>query len=110
MLTQIWRFKCLKKKKTQIEMASLCKGKTDDKRIKGQLAFENNKGDQLRVREAPPPKKTFFWEISPKCGRLGWLITKQGPNPSNPNPPKNRLFRSEFHLSFSQISQKLWGG
>ena len=46
-------------------MASLCKGKTDDKRIKGQLAFENNKGVQLPVREAPPPKKPFFWEISP---------------------------------------------
>ena len=54
--------------KTQIEMASLCKGKTDDKRIKGQLAFENNKGDQLLVREAPPPKKPFFGSFLPNAG------------------------------------------
>ena len=24
-------------------------------------------------------KKRFFWEISPKCGWVGWLILKQGP-------------------------------
>ena len=29
-------------------------------------------------------KKGFFWEISPKCGWVGWLIPKQGPNPSKP--------------------------
>ena len=29
------------------------------------------------------PKKTrFFWDIFPKCGWVGWLIPKQGPNPS----------------------------
>ena len=27
-----------------------------------------------------------------------------------PNHPENRLFRPEFHLLFSQISQKPWGG
>ena len=28
-------------------------------------------------------KKTFFfWETFPKCGWVGWLIPKQGPNPS----------------------------
>ena len=27
-----------------------------------------------------------------------------------PNHPQNRLFRPKFHLSFSQISQKNWGG
>ena len=27
-----------------------------------------------------------------------------------PNHPENRLFRPEFHLSISQISQKPWGG
>ena len=27
-----------------------------------------------------------------------------------PNHPENRLFQPEFHLSFSQISQKPWGG
>ena len=54
------------------------------------------------------PKKLFFWEISPKCG---WVIPKQGPNPSKPpKSPWNRLFRPEFHLSISQISQKPWSG
>ena len=27
-------------------------------------------------------KKDVFWESFPKCGWLGWLIPKQGPNPS----------------------------
>ena len=50
-------------------------------------------------------------EISPKCGWLGWLNPKQGPNPSKKkNPFENRLFRPEFHLLFSQISQKTWDG
>ena len=26
-------------------------------------------------------KASVFWEISPKCGWVGWLIPKQGPNP-----------------------------
>ena len=30
--------------------------------------------------------------------------------PPPPNHPENRLFRPKFHLSFSQISQKPWGG
>ena len=29
-------------------------------------------------------KKRFFWDIFPKCGWVGWLIPKQGPNPSKP--------------------------
>ena len=33
----------------------------------------------VAVREGV--KKTFFWEISPKCGWVAWLIPKQGPNP-----------------------------
>ena len=53
----------------------------------------------IQIREGPP-KKRFIWEIFPKYGWVGWLIPKQGPNPSTP----------EFHLSFSQISQKPWGG
>ena len=50
----------------------------------------------------------FFWEIFPKCGWVGWLIPKQGPNPSNPPPnhPENRRLKPEFHLSRSQISQE----
>ena len=45
-----------------------------------------------------PPLKNVFLEISPKCGWLGWLIPKQGPNPSK--PPK-----LPWNLSLSQISQ-----
>ena len=35
------------------------------------------------IRGAPPTKKKklSIWEISPKCGWMGWLIPKQGPNP-----------------------------
>ena len=29
---------------------------------------------------------------------------------TSPNHPENRIFRPEFHLSFSQISEKPWGG
>ena len=29
-------------------------------------------------------QKRFFGEIFPKCGWVGWLFPKQGPNPSNP--------------------------
>ena len=32
-------------------------------------------------------KKNVFLEIFPKCGWVGWLIPKQGPNPSK--PPQN---------------------
>ena len=36
--------------------------------------------------------------------------TRFKPLQTPPNFPKNRLFRPKFHLSFSQISQKPWGG
>ena len=56
----------------------------------------------------PQQKKPFF---SPKCGWVGWLIHKPLKTPQNPpNHPENRPFRPKFHLSFSQISQKTWGG
>ena len=59
----------------------------------------------------PPESLSSFlafkgrYEIFPKCGWVGWLIPKQGPNPSKPlktppNHPENRLFRPEFHLSY----------
>ena len=43
-------------------------------------------------------KKTFFWEISPKCGWVGWLTPKQGPNPSKKNQiaPKIAFFDPNF--------------
>merc|ERR1712218_373671 len=36
--------------------------------------------------------------------------TRSKPFKTPPNCPENRLFRPKFHLSFSQISQKPWGG
>ena len=41
------------------------------------------KGEETVLREAAK-KKRFFWEIFPKCGWVGWLIPKQGPNSSKP--------------------------
>ena len=36
--------------------------------------------------------------------------TRFKPLKTPPNHPENRLFRPKFHLSFSQILQKPWGG
>ena len=36
--------------------------------------------------------------------------TRPKPLKTSPNHPENRIFRPEFHLSFSQISEKPWGG
>ena len=36
--------------------------------------------------------------------------TRSKPLKTPPNCPENRLFRPKFHLLFSQISQKPWGG
>ena len=49
------------------------------------------------LREAAK-KKTFFWNIFPKCGWVGWLIPKQGPNPSKPPQiaPKIAFFDPNF--------------
>ena len=45
-------------------------------------------------------KKQFFGEISPKRGWVGWLIPKQGPNPSKPPQitPKIAFFDPNFTL------------
>ena len=47
-------------------------------------------------------KKRFFLDIFPKCGWVGWLIPKQGPNPSNPPQiaPKIALFDPNFTFRF----------
>ena len=48
-----------------------------------------------------PKKRFFLGEISPKCGWVGWLIPKQGPNPSKKtNHPENRLFDPNFTFCF----------
>ena len=47
-------------------------------------------------------KNVLFWEISPKCGWVGWLIPKQGLNPSKPSQitPKIEFFDPNFTFRF----------
>ena len=49
-------------------------------------------------------KTVFFWEISPKCGWVGWLTPKQGPNPSK--PPKITSKVALFDPNFTFRSSK----
>ena len=53
---------------------------------------------QLHCKGSCQKKTFFFWEISPKCGWVGWLTPKQGPNPSKPPQitPKIALFDPNF--------------
>ena len=57
-------------------------------------------------------KKRFFWEIFPKCGWVGWLIPKQGPNPSK--PPQIAFFDPNFTFRFPKSHKNPgvggWGG
>ena len=57
-------------------------------------------------------KKTFFFgDLSQMwVGGVADSQTRSKPLKTPPNCPENRLFRPKFHLSFSQISQKPWGG
>merc|ERR1712020_495016 len=59
-----------------------------------------------------PKKKTFFLgDLSQMwVGGVAVSQTRSKPLKTPPNHPENRPFRPEFHLSFSQISQKPWGG
>ena len=70
----------------------------------------------ILLRWAPPPKKkkkTGFF-----CGDFSqmWVGGVADSHPRSktlkkkPNHPENRLFRPKVHLSFSQITQKPWGG
>ena len=53
-------------------------------------------------------KKTFLLlKVFPNGG---WFPNKVETPKTPKSPRKNRLFLPEFHLSFSQISQKPWGG
>ena len=71
------------------------------------ITWQNCLKSPEMLRGAPPPKKrTFFWEISPKCGWGGWFPNKVQTAKKNKITPKI----AEFHLLFSQISQKPWGG
>ena len=53
---------------------------------------------EIQERGAPKKKSVFFWEISPKCGWVGWVIPKQGPNTSKPPQitPKIAFFDPNF--------------
>ena len=67
------------------------------------------------LREAAK-KNRFFWEISPKCGWVGWLTPKQGPNPSKPPQitPKiaffdpNFTFRSPKSHKNPGVGKQIW--
>ena len=63
------------------------------------------------MREANK-KNVFFWEIFPKCGWVGWLFPKQGPNPSK--PPKIAFFDTNFTFRFPKshknpgVGKQIW--
>ena len=61
------------------------------------------------IRGAPQKIKLFFGgETFPNMvGWGGWFPNR---HKTPKNYPENRLFWPEYHLSFSQISQKPWGG
>ena len=48
-------------------------------------------------------------EIFPKCGWVGWLIPKQGPNP--PKLPRKLAFSTQISpFVFPNLTKKTWGG
>ena len=56
-------------------------------------------------------KPCFFGDLSQMwVGGVADSQTRSKPLKKKTNCPENRLFRPKFHLSFSQISQKPWGG
>ena len=62
-------------------------------------------------REAAKKKRFFLGYLSQMwVGGVADSQTRSKPLKTPPNCPENRLFRPKFHLSFSQISQKPWGG
>ena len=67
----------------------------------------------ILLRWAPPQKKNrfFLWRFLPNVGGWGGWFPSKVQNPKKKtNHPENRLFRPKVHLSFSQITQKPWGG
>ena len=57
-------------------------------------------------------KKNFFWRDLSQIwvGGVADFQTRFQTLKKKTNRPENRLFQPKFHLSFSQISQKHWGG
>ena len=68
--------------------------------------------EEKLFRGAAKKKNRFFLgDLSQMwVGGVADSQTRSKPFKTPPNCPENRLFRPKFHLSFSQISQKPWGG
>ena len=55
-------------------------------------------------------KKQFFGEISPKRGWVGWLIPKQGPNPSKPPQITPKISFFDPNLTIRSLTLGWVGG
>ena len=66
----------------------------------------------ILLTEGGCQKKRFFGDIFPQCWWVGWLIPKQGPNPSKPPhiAPKIAFFDPNFTFRFPKSHKKPWGG
>ena len=67
----------------------------------GRYLFNHN-SDNLHIGKVP--KNGFIWECFPKYGWVGWMIPKQGPNPSK--PPKITSKVALFDPNFTFRSPK----
>ena len=67
---------------------------------------------EIAFREAAKKKNRFFLGNLSQMwvGGVADSQTRSKPLKTPPNHPENRPFWPEFHLSYSQISQKPWGG
>ena len=78
--------------------------------VDGSLTSTWNK--RYYLRGAAKKKQRFFLgDLSQMwVGGVAYSQTRSKPLQTPPNHPENRIFRHEFHISFSQISQKPWDG
>ena len=80
--------------------------------LPGHPAPEIKAMSELSALGEASKKKTFvLGDLSQMwVGRVADSRTRPNPLKTPPNHRENHLFQPEFHLSFSQISQKSWGG
>ena len=79
--------------------------------LPGHPAPEIKAMSELSALGEASKKNVFLGDLSQMwVGRVADSQTRPNPLKTPPNHRENRLFRPEFHLSFSQISQKPWGG
>ena len=64
----------------------------------------------IAVREGIQKKSVFFGYLSQMWVGGVDSQTRSKPLKTPPKPPRKSPFRPKFHLLFSQISQKPWGG